>query len=50
MEAARRLMREDGLSATEAARSVGIRHLGRFSATYKDTFGVLPSTDLRRDH
>jgi AraC-like DNA-binding protein len=50
MEAARRLLKEDGLSAAEAARSVGIHHLGRFAATYKDTFGVLPSADLRRDH
>jgi len=50
MEAARRLMKEDGLSAAEAARSVGIRHLGRFAATYKDTFGALPSADIRRDH
>lgn len=50
MEAARRLIREDGRSAAEAARSVGIHHLGRFSATYKDTFGVLPSADIRRDH
>jgi AraC-like DNA-binding protein len=50
MEAARRLIKEEGLSAAEAARSVGIHHLGRFAATYKDTFGVLPSVDLRRDH
>lgn len=50
MEAARRLIREEGLPAAEAARSVGIHHLGRFSATYKDTFGVLPSLDSRRDH
>jgi AraC-like DNA-binding protein len=50
MEAARRLIKEDGLSAAEAARNVGIHHLGRFSATYKDIFGRLPSADLRRDH
>ena len=50
MEAARRLIREDGLSAADAARSVGIHHLGRFSATYRDTFGVLPSAEIRRDH
>lgn len=50
MEAARHLMKEEGLSAAEAARSVGISHLGRFSATYRDTFGVLPSADRRRDH
>jgi len=50
MEAARRLIRDDGLSAAEAARRVGIHHLGRFSATYKDAFGVLPSADLRRNH
>jgi AraC-like DNA-binding protein len=50
MEAARRLMTEEGRPAAEAARSVGIHHLGRFSATYKDMFGVLPSADIRRDH
>lgn len=50
MEAARRLIREEGYAAADAARSVGIHHLGRFSATYKDTFGVLPSADIRRDH
>lgn len=50
MEAARRLIREEGLPAAEAAHRVGIQHLGRFSATYKDTFGVLPSADSRRDH
>lgn len=50
MEAARRLMKEEGLSAAEAARGVGMHHLGRFAATYRNTFGVLPSADLRRDH
>ncbi|MBX9458051.1 MAG: AraC family transcriptional regulator [Rhizobium sp.] len=50
MEAARRLIREEGLPAAQAARNVGVHHLGRFSATYKDTFGVLPSADARRDH
>lgn len=50
MEAARRLIREEGRSAAEAARSVGIHHLGRFSSSYKDTFGILPSADIRRDH
>ncbi|MCB1446971.1 MAG: AraC family transcriptional regulator [Rhizobiaceae bacterium] len=50
MEAARQLIREEGLSAAEAARRVGIHHLGRFSATYREAFGVLPSADIRRDH
>jgi AraC-like DNA-binding protein len=50
MEAARRLITEEGRPAAEAARNVGIHHFGRFSATYKDTFGVLPSADIRRDH
>ena len=50
MEVARRLIRDEGLPAAEAARTVGIHHLGRFSATYRDMFGVLPSADLRRDH
>lgn len=50
MEEARRLIREDGLSAAQASRRVGIQHLGRFSATYRETFGVLPSADARRDH
>ncbi|MFJ6323197.1 MULTISPECIES: AraC family transcriptional regulator [unclassified Rhizobium] len=49
MEEARRLIRNDGLAAAQAARSVGLHHLGRFSATYKDTFGVLPSADIRQD-
>jgi AraC-like DNA-binding protein len=50
MEAARRMIRDEGRSAAEAARSVGIHHLGRFSATYRDVFGVLPSAEIRRDH
>jgi transcriptional regulator GlxA family with amidase domain len=50
MEAARRLIRDEGLSAADAARRVGIHHLGRFSATYKDAFGVPPSSDSRREH
>ena len=50
MEEARRLICEDGLCAAEAARRVGIRHLGRFSATYRETFGMLPSADAWRDH
>ncbi|WP_343229082.1 AraC family transcriptional regulator [Rhizobium setariae] len=50
MENARRLMRHAGLSAAEAARNVGIRHLGRFSATYRDVFGVLPSQDSAGTH
>lgn len=50
MEAARRLIRDEGLCAAEAARRVGIHHLGRFSATYREAFGVLPSADIRRDH
>jgi AraC-like DNA-binding protein len=50
MEAARRLIREEGRPVAEAARSVGIRHLGRFSATYRDLFGLRPSDDIRRGH
>ena len=50
MEVARRLIRDEGLCAAEAARRVGIHHLGRFSATYRQAFGVLPSADIRRDH
>lgn len=50
MEAARRLILNEGLPAAQAARRVGIHHLGRFSAAYKDAFGVLPSADSRREH
>lgn len=50
MDTARRLMRDEGHSANEAARCVGIRHLGRFSATYREIFGVLPSEDVRNPH
>jgi len=50
MEAARRLMGQDGLSAAEAAHRVGIRHLGRFAATYRDVFGILPSQDRALPH
>ena len=50
METARRLMRQDGLCAAEAAHRVGIRHLGRFSATYRDVFGCLPSRDRALQH
>lgn len=45
MEHARQLIRQ-GLTAAESARRVGINHNGRFSSTYKRTFGVLPSKDL----
>jgi AraC-like DNA-binding protein len=50
METARRLMRDEGLAAADAARRVGIRHLGRFSATYREVFGILPSEDVRSPH
>jgi AraC-like DNA-binding protein len=50
METARHLMQRDGLSAAEAAHRVGVRHLGRFSATYRDVFGILPSQDAPRAH
>jgi transcriptional regulator GlxA family with amidase domain len=50
METARHLMQRDGLSAAEAAHRVGIRHLGRFSSTYRDVFGILPSQDAPRAH
>ncbi|MDB5525122.1 MAG: transcriptional activator FtrA [Rhizobium sp.] len=50
METARRLMREKGLTAAEAAKRVGIRHLGRFSATYREVFGILPSDDVCNRH
>jgi AraC-like DNA-binding protein len=50
METARSLMRDEGLTAAEAARKVGIRHLGRFSATYREIFGVLPSEDAHNPH
>jgi AraC-like DNA-binding protein len=50
MEAARSLMKQDGLSAAEAAHRVGVRHLGRFSATYREVFGILPSQDVALPH
>lgn len=50
LEAARRLIRDSGVPVADAARRVGIRHLGRFSATYRETFGVLPSADAKPGH
>jgi AraC-like DNA-binding protein len=34
-------------AVSDVARSVGIAHLGRFSAAYRDTFGELPGDTLR---
>ncbi|MEO2037590.1 MAG: AraC family transcriptional regulator [Martelella sp.] len=50
MEEARRLIVEDGLSAGEAARRVGMRHLGRFSSAYRALFDALPSEDSKSRH
>ena len=50
LEAARRLIRDSGVPVADAARRVGIRHLGRFSATYREAFGVLPSADAKPGH
>lgn len=50
MDEARRLIVDEGVTAGEAARRVGIRHLGRFSASYREIFGVLPSEDRNSRH
>lgn len=50
MEEARRLILCENLSAAEAAHRVGLRHLGRFSAAYQATFGVLPSQEAKGRH
>ncbi|WP_180898123.1 AraC family transcriptional regulator [Martelella soudanensis] len=50
VEEARRLIVEEGVAASDAARRVGIRHLGRFSSTYRAFFGILPSQDSKSRH
>ena len=50
MEKARKLIVDDGLPVGTAARRVGIQHLGRFSASYNEIFGVLPSNDGKSRH
>nr|WP_272214629.1 AraC family transcriptional regulator [Marinicella sp. W31]MDC2880255.1 AraC family transcriptional regulator [Marinicella sp. W31] len=50
MEEARRLIVDDGQPVGAAARRAGIQHLGRFSASYYEIFGVLPSDDGKSRH
>ena len=45
---ARRLLESGRYSASRAATSSGLHHLGRFSGDYHDLFGELPSETARR--
>ncbi|MDT0682400.1 AraC family transcriptional regulator [Roseicyclus sp. F158] len=47
MEAARPLVREGTEPLSRIAERVGMPHQGRFSAQYKNSFGVLPRADRR---
>lgn len=48
LKAARALLTSGRRSVAEAAAAVGIAHLGRFSAAYRDMFGEPPSATGRR--
>lgn len=50
LEAARHLLTHpvQGMSVTDAATVAGFRHLGRFSRSYAQRFGELPSASLRQ--
>jgi AraC-like DNA-binding protein len=48
MEAARRLITEEGVGVAAAAVKSGVNHLGRFAAEYRKLFGCVPSADKPR--